>query len=154
MAPVGVLVLLSTQKEGVLVLLSTREGTAFQEFLGIASICCSKTFTCSMTCSAQETFGKAGLVSKLVLPETKTVAIVEYQRPGDARQAFRSLAYKRFQTAPMYIEWAPKDVFTGVTRKASHLVCQAVKLPLRVVPKGVVCSCLNSSTKAKPREEA
>lgn len=52
-------------------------------------------------------------MARLVLPETKTLALVEYQKPGEARQAFKTLAFKRFQTAPLFLEWAPKDIFSG-----------------------------------------
>ncbi len=67
----------------------------------------------------QEVFGKAGVVAKLVLPETKTLAVVEYQKPGEARHAFKSLAFKRFQSAPLFIEWAPTDIFSGSSGKHS-----------------------------------
>lgn len=61
----------------------------------------------------QDVFGKAGMVAKLVLPETKTLAVVEFQKPSEARHAFKALAFKRFQTAPLFLEWAPKDIFSG-----------------------------------------
>ena len=30
----------------------------------------------------------------------------------DARRAFKSLAYKRYQHVPLYLEWAPKGIFS------------------------------------------
>lgn len=33
--------------------------------------------------------------------------------PQDARRAFKSLAYKRYQHVPLYLEWAPKGIFSS-----------------------------------------
>ena len=49
----------------------------------------------------------------MVLPPTKTLALVEFLEPQDARKAFKSLAYKRFHHVPLYLEWAPKGIFSG-----------------------------------------
>jgi multiple RNA-binding domain-containing protein 1 len=57
-------------------------------------------------------FGAMGELRRLVLPPTRTLALVEFLEPADARAAFRKLAYKRFQHVPLYLEWAPADVFT------------------------------------------
>ena len=46
-----------------------------------------------------------------MLPDTRTVALVEFQNASDARRAFQSLAYKKFQNAPLFLEWAPKHIF-------------------------------------------
>ena len=42
---------------------------------------------------------------RLVLPATKTLALVEFAESADARRAFKALAYKRFQKIPLYLEW-------------------------------------------------
>ncbi len=51
-------------------------------------------------------------VSRLVLPPTRTLAIIEFTEPQDARSAFRALAYKKYQFVPLYLEWAPRDIFS------------------------------------------
>ena len=61
----------------------------------------------------QETFGKFGAVARLVLPPTRTLALVEFSEAADARRAFKALAYKRFQSVPLYLEWAPGGIFTA-----------------------------------------
>ncbi len=33
--------------------------------------------------------------------------------PQDARRAFKALAYKRYQHVPLYLEWAPKGIFSS-----------------------------------------
>ncbi|CAM8967825.1 unnamed protein product [Rhodiola kirilowii] len=42
--------------------------------------------------------------------EGRTSENVVYLEPSDARAAFKGLAYKRYKDAPLYLEWAPKDV--------------------------------------------
>ncbi|KAK9806736.1 hypothetical protein WJX72_000950 [[Myrmecia] bisecta] len=59
----------------------------------------------------QELFGKCGELTRLVLPPTRTLAVVEYREAGEARRAFKSLAYKRFHHVPIYLEWAPQGIF-------------------------------------------
>lgn len=44
---------------------------------------------------------------RLLLPPSKTAALVEYGHVTDARRAFRRLAYKKFKHVPLYLEWAP-----------------------------------------------
>lgn len=35
------------------------------------------------------------------------------QEPNEAKFAFKKLAYTNFKHYPLYLEWAPEDVFTG-----------------------------------------
>ncbi|MBA0569752.1 hypothetical protein Golob_003463, partial [Gossypium lobatum] len=55
-------------------------------------------------------FGKFGSLDKIILPPTKTLALVVFLEPAEARAAFKGLAYKRFKDAPLYLEWAPDNV--------------------------------------------
>ncbi|VFQ95170.1 unnamed protein product [Cuscuta campestris] len=55
-------------------------------------------------------FGKFGGIDKVVLPPTKTLALVVFLEPAEARTAFRGLAYKRYKDAPLYLEWAPGNI--------------------------------------------
>ena len=56
-------------------------------------------------------FSKYGELRKVVLPPAKTLCIVEYLEPNEAKKGFRSLAYKKFKTVPLYLEWAPGNVY-------------------------------------------
>ncbi|KAJ2727037.1 Multiple RNA-binding domain-containing protein 1 [Coemansia sp. Benny D115] len=56
-------------------------------------------------------FGKYGNLGRVLVPPTRTIAIVEFLEPSEARAAFRHLAYKRLKDAPIYLERAPKDTF-------------------------------------------
>ncbi|GIL52539.1 hypothetical protein Vafri_8379 [Volvox africanus] len=60
-----------------------------------------------------ELFGRCGPLARLVLPPARALALVEFTEAQDARAAFRSLAYKKYQHVPLYLEWAPADVFTA-----------------------------------------
>ncbi|EKX44674.1 hypothetical protein GUITHDRAFT_109452 [Guillardia theta CCMP2712] len=59
----------------------------------------------------RELFERFGDVSHAVLPKTKTMAIVDFTHPSEARKAFKSLAYSQFKHQPIYLEWAPVDIF-------------------------------------------
>lgn len=57
-------------------------------------------------------FGKFGSLDKIILPATKTLALVIFLEPAEARAAFRGLAYKRYKDAPLYLEWAPSNILS------------------------------------------
>ena len=60
--------------------------------------------------SAFEAFGT---VTKMLMPPSGTIAIVEMEQPTQARSAFGSLAYRRFRDSLLFLEKAPKEVFNG-----------------------------------------
>ncbi|KAL5539196.1 hypothetical protein UlMin_045233 [Ulmus minor] len=55
-------------------------------------------------------FGKFGSLDKIILPPTKTLALVVFLEPAEARAAFKKLALKRYKDAPLYLEWAPANI--------------------------------------------
>ncbi|VVB12398.1 unnamed protein product [Arabis nemorensis] len=55
-------------------------------------------------------FGKFGSLDKIVLPPTKTIALVVFLEPAEARAAKKGMAYKRYKDAPLYLEWAPGNI--------------------------------------------
>ncbi|ELU12200.1 hypothetical protein CAPTEDRAFT_225018 [Capitella teleta] len=61
----------------------------------------------------KEKFEKFGTLGRLLLPPSGLSAIIEFMEPTEARMAFRSLAYTKFNHLPLYLEWAPVDVFAG-----------------------------------------
>lgn len=62
-----------------------------------------------------EIFSKHGEVGRVILPPAGITAIVEFFEPSEARIAFTRLAYTKFKSLPLYLEWAPDNSF------ASHL---------------------------------
>lgn len=57
-------------------------------------------------------FTAHGPLVRFVVPSTHALAVLEYQDAADARRAFNSLAYKKYQHVPLYLEWAPKNIFS------------------------------------------
>jgi multiple RNA-binding domain-containing protein 1 len=43
----------------------------------------------------------------ILLPPSKTIAVIKYPHRNEAKLAFRKLAYRRFKNVPLYLEWAP-----------------------------------------------
>jgi len=58
-------------------------------------------------------FLEFGPLSRWILPPTRGLAIVEYLSSQDAGKAFKRLAFKRYRSVPIYLEWAPKNVFAS-----------------------------------------
>lgn len=56
---------------------------------------------------------------RILLPPSKTAALVEYGHATDARRAFRRLAYKKFKHVPLYLEWAPMKEADDKTQNSS-----------------------------------
>ncbi|WFD29563.1 Multiple RNA-binding domain-containing protein 1 [Malassezia sp. CBS 17886] len=52
-------------------------------------------------------FARFGDVGRVLLPPANTLAVVEMPVVGEARAAFRALAYKRFKDAVLYLEKGP-----------------------------------------------
>lgn len=63
----------------------------------------------------QDLFGRCGDVARLVLPGTRTLALVDFRERSAALHAFRTLAYKAFHHAPLLLEWAPAGIFTAAS---------------------------------------
>lgn len=68
-------------------------------------------------------FSKFGVIGKLVLPPSGVAALVEFLESSEAKRAFQSLAYSKFKTVPLYLEWAPENALKGGTK--SDAVTQA-----------------------------
>uniref|UniRef100_A0A8B9EFV1 RNA binding motif protein 19 n=1 Tax=Anser cygnoides TaxID=8845 RepID=A0A8B9EFV1_ANSCY len=58
-------------------------------------------------------FGKHGSLGRVLLPAGGITAIVEFLEPTEAKQAFTRLAYSKFHSTPLYLEWAPMGVFSS-----------------------------------------
>ncbi|PLW35268.1 hypothetical protein PCASD_13674 [Puccinia coronata f. sp. avenae] len=56
-------------------------------------------------------FSEHGAVSKVLVPPSGTIAVVEMADKEDAKSAFRGLAYKRIGNSVLYLEKAPLDLW-------------------------------------------
>lgn len=79
-----------------------------------------------------------GQVLRIVVPRTRTIAVVEFGDAQEAKKAFRSLAYRPVRGVPVYLEWAPEGIFReghatpkGVDGKQDK-VCYAPALSSRL----------------------
>ncbi|CAH9107130.1 unnamed protein product [Cuscuta europaea] len=67
-------------------------------------------------------FGKFGGIDKIVLPTTKTLALVVFLEPAEARAAFWGLTYKRYKDAPLYLEWAPGNILDQTSGSSNSMI--------------------------------
>ncbi|EAT44565.1 AAEL004075-PA [Aedes aegypti] len=59
----------------------------------------------------KERFDKFGLLGRVILPPSGVSAVIEFLDPSEAKKAFKKLAYSRFKSLPLYLEWAPENIF-------------------------------------------
>lgn len=59
-------------------------------------------------------FEKYGKIQSIILPPYGHCALIVFQHPQEARQAFKQLSYRKFKdNRPLYLEWAPGNVLSG-----------------------------------------
>ena len=56
-------------------------------------------------------FQPFGQLLKVVMPPAGISALVEFSETSHAKKAFKKLAYTNFKHLPLYLEWAPLNVF-------------------------------------------
>ncbi|VDK79849.1 unnamed protein product [Litomosoides sigmodontis] len=56
-------------------------------------------------------FARHGPVKQILMPPGGVTAILEMENSVDAQKAFSALAYSRFRSKPLFLEWAPYDLF-------------------------------------------
>ncbi|CAF3144105.1 unnamed protein product [Rotaria socialis] len=58
-------------------------------------------------------FEKYGKLEKIILPPYGHCALIVFEHPQEARQAFKQLSYRKFKdNRPLYLEWAPGNVLS------------------------------------------
>ncbi|KAL8735038.1 MAG: hypothetical protein Q9181_002976 [Wetmoreana brouardii] len=60
----------------------------------------------------QKLFETYGTIRRLLMPPSGTIAIVDFVQVDHARSAFSSLAYRKFKDSVLFLEKAPKDLFS------------------------------------------
>ena len=56
-------------------------------------------------------FETYGSITKLLLPPSGTIAIIEFEQAAQAKSAFGALAYRKFKDSILFLEKAPKGLF-------------------------------------------
>lgn len=62
----------------------------------------------------KQLFEEYGKVSSILMPPSGTIAIVKFEQPQQAKAAFSSLAYRKLKDSILFLEKAPKDLFSDV----------------------------------------
>jgi multiple RNA-binding domain-containing protein 1 len=65
-------------------------------------------------------FARHGIISSFLVPKSKTIAVVDYVEPSEARAAFKALAYRSYHKQPLYIEWAATDLLNRDVAAATN----------------------------------
>lgn len=67
-------------------------------------------------------------IQRLVMPDYGLCAIIEFAERQEARNAFKKLAYRKFKNVPIYLEWAPVDIFEGDQEEKEKLLKEEAEL--------------------------
>ncbi|PGH12928.1 hypothetical protein AJ80_06533 [Polytolypa hystricis UAMH7299] len=60
-------------------------------------------------------FEPYGQITRLLMPPSGTIAIVQFSMPDEAQKAFKGLAYRKIGDSILFLEKAPKDLFEGAS---------------------------------------
>ncbi|KAI3630878.1 hypothetical protein MIR68_012313 [Amoeboaphelidium protococcarum] len=63
-------------------------------------------------------FERYGELLRFIIPPTKSMALIEFSSPSEAKQAFKSCAYRNFHGVPLLLEYAPVKIFSGPASQA------------------------------------
>ncbi|CAH0398282.1 unnamed protein product [Chilo suppressalis] len=61
-------------------------------------------------------FEKHGQIARFLMPKHGITALVDFVETFEAKKAFNKLAYSQFKSAPLYLEWAPENVFVKTSQ--------------------------------------
>lgn len=61
----------------------------------------------------RELFEPYGTLSRVLVPPSGTMAVVDYEQPDDAAKGFRAVAYRRLGNSIIYLEKGPLGMFDG-----------------------------------------
>lgn len=104
--------------------------------------------------SLQTLFAPHGTISRLLVPPSGTIAIVEMADKDSAQKAWRALVYKQFGGSVLYLEKAPAAIWSGGAAKADkNNKDDAAVLPVvaaNSVRKGTATTSAGSESDAAP----
>ncbi|XP_073956712.1 probable RNA-binding protein 19 [Choristoneura fumiferana] len=73
-------------------------------------------------------FVRFGHIARFLMPKHGISALIDFVEPFEAKKAFTKLAYSQFKTAPLYLEWAPENVFIKTVEKTESENSQSVSV--------------------------
>ncbi|CAF3456355.1 unnamed protein product [Rotaria sp. Silwood1] len=93
-------------------------------------------------------FEKYGKLEKIILPPYGHCALIVFEYPQEARQAFKQLSFRKFKdNTPLYLEWAPGNVFQNqssihdqqkLIKKLQHELIHLQKRLTKIEAEGIV----------------
>ena len=89
-------------------------------------------------------FEEHGQVTRFLIPPFGVIAIVEFAQAPQARAAFAALAYRKVGNSILYLEKAPKDLFTPT---ASKTITSATTTPMTASKLSATDLLENKSTR-------
>ncbi|XP_009893728.1 PREDICTED: probable RNA-binding protein 19 isoform X2 [Charadrius vociferus] len=101
----------------------------------------------------EDVFGKHGSLGRVLLPEGGITAIVEFLEPTEAKQAFTKLAYSKFHSVPLYLEWAPMGVFFSPAPQKKTLEAPEKEDKARLVPGEALKDSEETAAQGEEEEE-
>ncbi|KAH9252538.1 hypothetical protein BASA81_009497 [Batrachochytrium salamandrivorans] len=101
-----------------------------------------------------ETFGKFGTLGRIILPPTKTIALVEFLERNEAKAAFRKLAYSKFKNAPLYLQWASQDIFKTAYDAEKEKAKQEARLQSNEASKNLVFNATGTGSSLDLNQQA
>ena len=90
-----------------------------------------------------------GNITKLLMPPSGTIAIIDFENAAQASSAVSGLAYRKFKDSVLFLEKAPKGLFNGVAgnQEKSNTAAQGTKLSTQdLMEKDVAQETLDTST--------
>lgn len=64
-------------------------------------------------------FAKIGTLHRFVMPPSRTLALIAYHDAPDAKRAMAALAYSRYKSSPLYLQYAPASLMRNVAATAT-----------------------------------
>lgn len=88
----------------------------------------------------EDMFSKFGSISAFLIPPSKTLAVVDFVEPSEARAAYKGLAYRKYKHLPLYLEWAPKEAIPKPQSVEANKVsaAQSTKAPVDIAEESLL----------------
>ncbi|CAH2262855.1 jg9228 [Pararge aegeria aegeria] len=97
-------------------------------------------------------FEKHGHLARFLMPNHGITALVDFIEPFEAKKAFSKLAYSQFKSAPLYLEWAPENVFVKSAEKTEEVNKELTNTKEKVKELTHSKELTKSKEKEKPNE--
>ncbi|KAH9256259.1 hypothetical protein BASA81_005480 [Batrachochytrium salamandrivorans] len=74
-------------------------------------------------------FAKIGTLHRFVMPPSRTLALIAYHDAPDAKRAMATLAYSRYKSSPLYLQYAPASLMRNLAAAATTTTTATVVEP-------------------------